>query len=83
VIINRLLYHFAVQSRPKMRRYFFAGRSEEVVASAVQRTGRYPRRSDAKKAASSRLDGEQVGWMNLYCELVLGYIRGVRWPFGP
>ena len=26
------LYHFALQGRPKMRRYFFAGRSEEVVA---------------------------------------------------
>ena len=26
------LYHFALQIHPKMRRYFFAGRSEEVVA---------------------------------------------------
>jgi len=44
-------YHFAVRIRPKMRRYFprqrdetFAGRSEEVVASAGRRTVMPPRK---------------------------------------
>jgi len=51
------LYHFALQIHPKMRGYFprrrdetFAGRSEEVVASAGRRMGRPTRRSNAEKA---------------------------------
>jgi len=54
---SKTLYHFAVQIRPKMPRYFprqrdetYAERSGEVVASAGRRTGQPPRRSNAEKA---------------------------------
>jgi len=88
---NFALYHFALQIRPKMRRYFprrrdetFAGRSEEVVASAGRRTGRPPRRSNAEKASSSRPFGEQagtvlpsgIGWI---CTANWYYSTGLSW----
>jgi len=60
-----------------MRRYFprrrdetFAGRSEEVIASAGRRMGRPPRRSNADTSASLSTSKEQVDRVDLYYELV-------------